>query len=218
MYRSVPRSEISEALEHLRDLHRQNTPSNDRDQYASERRELLTKNLLSNLHRTREHPTLSMLLEIADMFSLTVEGAHRLFGYDLGVFGDYERQLNSRRTRIVESLPRWIVCITAYMFWPVSEWLIDNGNDEARPNRTLLTTQGKRASSAIAGVRNFYPVRAPFYDLGFLLVNRQQNLCSLAKFTQPVAAADSKLCLRLEGSTLHESLIHQTVTPCRHEH
>ena len=103
VYRPVPRSKISDALEHLRDLHRQVTPSNDRERHAAERRELLTKNLLSNLHRTKSHPTLTMLLEMVDMFSLTVEGAHRLFGYDLGVFGDYDRQLNARRTRIVES-------------------------------------------------------------------------------------------------------------------
>jgi len=62
VYRPVPRSKISDALEHLRDLHRQVTPSNDRERHAAERRELLTRNLLSNLHRTKSHPTLTMLL------------------------------------------------------------------------------------------------------------------------------------------------------------
>jgi hypothetical protein len=83
VYRHVHRTEIVDALAHLRELHRQITPSTERDRYAFERRELVTKNLLSNLRRTGDHPTLSMLLEIADMFSLTIEGAHRLFGYDL---------------------------------------------------------------------------------------------------------------------------------------
>jgi RNA polymerase sigma factor (sigma-70 family) len=90
---------------HLRELHRQFKPSNDRERYASERRELITKNLLSNLRRTGDHPTLSMLLEIADMFSLTIEGAHRLFGYDLAGIREYDRRLNGGRTHIVDMYP-----------------------------------------------------------------------------------------------------------------
>ena len=103
MYRPVPRNEISDAVTHLRGLHRQLRPSNDRERYAFERREVITKNLLSNLHRTGDHPTLSMLLEIADMFSLTIEGAHRLFGYDLDGIREYDLRLNGGRTHIVES-------------------------------------------------------------------------------------------------------------------
>jgi hypothetical protein len=103
VYRPVPRNEISDAVMHLRELHRQFIPSNDRERYASERRELITKNLLSNLPRMGNHPTLSMLLEIADIFSLTIEGAHRLFGYDLGGIREYDLRLNGSRTHIVES-------------------------------------------------------------------------------------------------------------------
>jgi len=100
VYRPVPHNEISDAVTHLRDLHRQLRPSNDRERYAFERRELVTKNLLSNLGRTGHHPTLSMLLEIADIFSLTIEGAHRLFGYDLGGIREYDLRLNGGRTHI----------------------------------------------------------------------------------------------------------------------
>ena len=100
MYRPVPRNEISDAVAHLRELHRQFRPSNDRERHAFERRELVTKNLLSNLRRTGDHPTLSMLLEIADTLSLTVEGAHRLFGYDLDGIREYDRRLNGGRTHI----------------------------------------------------------------------------------------------------------------------
>jgi hypothetical protein len=100
VYRPIPRNEISDAVVHLRELHRQFTPSNDRERYAFERRELITKNLLSNLRRTGDHPTLSMLLEIADTFSLTIEGAHRLFGYDLAGIREYDRRLNGGRTHI----------------------------------------------------------------------------------------------------------------------
>jgi hypothetical protein len=103
VYRNVPRPEILDALIHLRDLHRQSRPSNDRERQAFERRELVTKNLLSNLRRTGDHPTLSMLLEVADMFSLTVEGAHRLFGYNLSAIREYDLRLNGGRTHIVES-------------------------------------------------------------------------------------------------------------------
>ncbi len=100
MYRNVPRAEIMDALVHLRDLHRRIKPSNDRERHALERRELVTKNLLSNLRRTGDHPTLSMLLEVADAFSLTVEGAHRLFGYDLAAVREYDLRLNGGRTHI----------------------------------------------------------------------------------------------------------------------
>jgi hypothetical protein len=100
VYRPVPRTEILDALAHLRELHRQVKPSTDRERYAFERRELLTKNLFSNLRRTGNHPTLSMLLEIADVFSLTIEGAHRLFGYDLDGIREYDLRLNGGRTHI----------------------------------------------------------------------------------------------------------------------
>ena len=106
MYRPVPRNEISDAVVHLRELHRQFTPSNDRERYAFERRELVTKNLLSNLSRMGNHPTLSMLLEIADTFLLTIEGAHRLFGYDLDGIREYDRRLNGGRTHIESSHER----------------------------------------------------------------------------------------------------------------
>lgn len=100
MYRHVPRTEILAALAHLRDLHRQIRPSNDRERYAFERCELVTKNLFSNLRRTGDHPTLTMLLEFADVFSLTIEGAHRLFGYDLDPMREYDLRLNGGRTHI----------------------------------------------------------------------------------------------------------------------
>ena len=106
MYRHVPRTEILAVLAHLRELHRQVMPSNDRERYAFERRELVTKNLLSNLRRTGDHPTLSMLLEVADMFSLTIEGAHRLFGYDLDGIREYDLRLNGGRTHIERSHER----------------------------------------------------------------------------------------------------------------
>src|SRR5260370_36928458 len=44
-----------------------------------------------------------MLLEFADVFSLTIEGAHRLFGYDLDAMREYDLRLNGGRTHIVES-------------------------------------------------------------------------------------------------------------------
>lgn len=55
--------------------------------------------------RINDHPTLRTLLEIADIYSLTLEGAHRLFGYDLGEMRKCDFLLNSRRTHIFESYP-----------------------------------------------------------------------------------------------------------------
>lgn len=105
VYRPVPRSEIFEALIHIRELHRKVKPSNERDALASDRREAILKDLLSNLPRTSEHPTLKSVLEIADTCLMTLEGAHRLFGYNLDKLREYDLRLNGGRTHIIESYP-----------------------------------------------------------------------------------------------------------------
>jgi hypothetical protein len=105
VYRHISRSEISETLTHLRELFRQNKPSSAREMRAHEKRELLTRNLLSNLNRTKQHPTLHTVLEVADSFSLTLDGAHRLFGYDLEKIREHDIVLNGGRTHIIESYP-----------------------------------------------------------------------------------------------------------------
>ena len=105
MYSPVPRSEIIDALIHIRGLYRRTRPSNERDFRAYERREAGLRDLLSNLPRTNEHPTLKTVLEIAEICSLTLESAHRLFGYNLGKFCQFDLQLNGGRTHIFESYP-----------------------------------------------------------------------------------------------------------------
>lgn len=105
MHSPVPSNEIIEALIHIRDLFRRIMPSNERELRALERREAATKDLLSNLPRTNEHPTLRTLLEIAEIYSLTLEGAHRLFGYSLKEIREYDLHLNGGRTHIFESYP-----------------------------------------------------------------------------------------------------------------
>jgi hypothetical protein len=44
-----------------------------------------------------------MVLEIAETCCLTLEGAHRLFGYSLGKIREYDLRLNGGRTHIIES-------------------------------------------------------------------------------------------------------------------
>ena len=105
MHSPVPSSEIIEALIHIRDLFRRIRPSNEREQRGFERREAATKDLLSNLPRTNEHPTLRTLLEITENYSLTLEGAHRLFGYSLQNIRELDLDLNRGRTHIFESYP-----------------------------------------------------------------------------------------------------------------
>jgi hypothetical protein len=105
VYRPVPRGQIADTLTHLRDLFRDVKPSNEQDSRLHERREIVTKNLLSNLFRLKDHPTLHSVLEIADIFSLTLAGAHRIFGYDLEEIQEYDRQLNGGRTHVIESYP-----------------------------------------------------------------------------------------------------------------
>jgi hypothetical protein len=61
LYNPVPREQIADALIHLRGLFREMSPSSEKDYRAHERREILTKNLLSNLFRTKDHPTLNVV-------------------------------------------------------------------------------------------------------------------------------------------------------------
>jgi hypothetical protein len=106
IYSPVPRSQIIDALAHMYDLHRRVKPSNERDLLAYERREAAARDLLSNLPRTNEHPTLKTLLEVAETCSLTLEGAHKLFGYDLRGIREYDLRLNGSRTHIKSSHQR----------------------------------------------------------------------------------------------------------------
>ena len=105
MYNFVSREQIADTLVHLRGLFREIPLSSEKDYRAHERREILTKNLLSNLFRTKDHPTLHVVLEVADVFSLTLDGAHRLFGYELERIREYDLELNAGRTHIVETYP-----------------------------------------------------------------------------------------------------------------
>ena len=90
---------------HLRELFRAVMPVTPEEQRAHQRREEITRNLLSNLLRTKDHPTVRTVLAIAESYSLTLDGAHRLFGYELDRIRDYDLELNRGRTHIVESYP-----------------------------------------------------------------------------------------------------------------
>jgi hypothetical protein len=103
LYDPVPRNRIADSLMHLRELFRRSTPATEKARRTHERREIVIKNLLSNLYRIKEHPTLPTVLEMAEIFSLTLDGAHRLFGYDIEKIREYDLQFNSGRTHIIES-------------------------------------------------------------------------------------------------------------------
>jgi hypothetical protein len=105
VYKLVPRSQIFDTVTHLRELFREVKPANEQEYRAHERREVSAKNLLSNIFRTKEHPTLHTVLEVADIFSLTLGGAHRLFGYNLENIREYDIRLNGGHTHIIESYP-----------------------------------------------------------------------------------------------------------------
>jgi hypothetical protein len=105
IYKAVPRNELLEVLIHIRDLYRRIPPHGERGARVQERREAVIRDLLSNLPRTGPHPTLKTVLDVADVCSLTIEGAHRLFGYDLEAIRAYDLQLNGGRTHIIESYP-----------------------------------------------------------------------------------------------------------------
>ena len=105
MYTPVPRTELIDALIHFRTLFRQLRPANESERRAHERREAAIKDLVSNLPRVSEHPTLKTLVEVAEISSLTLDGVHRLFGLHLDRIREYDLQLNGGRTHIFESYP-----------------------------------------------------------------------------------------------------------------
>ncbi len=103
MYVSRPRTEIIESLIHIRDLFRQEKAWNDAEKRRAERREAMMTVLLSNLPRTSEHPTLKTLIEVAEVFSLTLDAVHSLFGYELDRLRGLDIQLNGDRTHIFDA-------------------------------------------------------------------------------------------------------------------
>lgn len=105
LYQMVPKDEIADRMVHLRDLYRQRRARTVDERIAHEKRETITKNFLDNLFRTKEHPTLRAVLEVAEIFSLTLDGAHRLFGYDLDALRRYDLDLNGGRTHILDAYP-----------------------------------------------------------------------------------------------------------------
>jgi hypothetical protein len=103
VYKFVDRSEIIENVIHIRQLHREIRVASGSDQLLFSRRERMSKDLLSNLRRTGDHPMLNMVLEFGKIHSLNADGAHRLFGYHLDAIREYDLLLNGGRTHIVES-------------------------------------------------------------------------------------------------------------------
>lgn len=105
LYQAVPKGVITDHLIRLRDLYRQRRPLTNRERIAHEKREAITKNLIDNLFRTKAHPTLRTVLDVAEIFSLTLDGAHRLFGYHLDTIRQYDLYLNGGRTHILDTYP-----------------------------------------------------------------------------------------------------------------
>ena len=102
MYHTIPREQIADIIQHLRQLHRGLEAETQAQILAAERREILARSFLTNLFKTSEHPMLSTVLDIADAFSLTLEGAHSIFGYDLEGLRRLDREFNNGRTHIIE--------------------------------------------------------------------------------------------------------------------
>jgi len=111
VYKPVPRGEVIDVLVHIRELHGRIEHSNERDIRAGERREAIVRDLVSNLPRTNEHPTLKTLLDVAESCCLTLDGAHKLFGYSLAALRDYDLRLNGGRT------PLWSLMHSSATSW-----------------------------------------------------------------------------------------------------
>jgi hypothetical protein len=63
----------------------------------------LGRNFISNVRRSRTIPRQTHLRGLAKVLNLTIGGAYRIFQIELDQLRDIERQLNSSRTRLIES-------------------------------------------------------------------------------------------------------------------
>src|ERR1039458_7308448 len=96
---------LRDALMHLRELYREKTTRTGEERLAQERREVFVNNLISNLSHLRQHPLLHVVSEGSQMFGLSLDGAHQLFGYELSQIREFDTRWNGGRTRIIESIP-----------------------------------------------------------------------------------------------------------------
>jgi hypothetical protein len=103
MYSPVSSADIIARIEHIRELHRQVDRLRDRRRLAHDRREQKIRDFTSNLRRAGDRPMANMVRSLEDICSLTTDGAHRLFGYELDGVSDFDFHLNGSRTHIVES-------------------------------------------------------------------------------------------------------------------
>lgn len=103
MRRDVARSEIVDRVRHIRSLLRQKKPRDEQEQTLFARYESKTTNFLSNIRRSSERPTLNQVRIVEEACSLTADGSHRLFGYEIDEIRNIDARVNRGRTHIVES-------------------------------------------------------------------------------------------------------------------
>jgi hypothetical protein len=103
LHTSVDHTEIIDRVQHIRELHRQIRPKDERERWVFERRERILKDFLSNVRRTSVRPMLNIVRALEEACSLTTDGAHRLFGYELDGVREFDLRINNTRTHIVES-------------------------------------------------------------------------------------------------------------------
>lgn len=103
MYTPVSPGDVIERVEHIRALHRQIQATSDQKRVAHTQHERKLKDFISNLRRTTARPMANMVRDLAEACSLTIDGAYRLFGYELDGIREFDQELNGGRTHIVES-------------------------------------------------------------------------------------------------------------------
>jgi hypothetical protein len=103
MYRPLPNEEIARTIIKLRDLYRRSPVDTVEGHQWAAARESFCSDLISNLRHAGTHPTPRVLYELSRYFRLTVDGAYRMFGYDLSQIQAYDFRLNSDRTHLIES-------------------------------------------------------------------------------------------------------------------
>jgi hypothetical protein len=103
LYTPVSHATLRDALMHLRELYGEVQPETEIERRAQEAREVFIRNLISNLPHRRGHPLLRVIKQLTEHFALTLDGAHKLFGYNLDQMREYDLRLNGGRTRIIES-------------------------------------------------------------------------------------------------------------------
>jgi len=103
MYKPASARVMLDRLDHMRSLYRKLRPANNDDWIVQRERESFTRILAGNIRQGRHQPTLHTIFQMKRHFRLSMDGAHRFFGFRLERIQSFDFRFNAARTRFIDS-------------------------------------------------------------------------------------------------------------------